>query len=103
MDKFVTNSPDETQKIAAGFAARVLAAAPKKSATVLGLEGDLGAGKTTFLQGFAKALGITEVVNSPTFVIMRKFKMQKSKFKITNQNSKFSYFYHFDCYRLEKP
>ena len=94
MDKFVTNSPDETQKIAAGFAARVLAAAPKKSATVLGLEGDLGAGKTTFLQGFAKALGITEVVNSPTFVMLKRFKIYDLRFKN---------FYHFDCYRRENP
>ncbi len=60
----------------------------------MALSGDLGAGKTTFLQRFAKALGVEEVVNSPTFVIMKSFKLQDSPFK---------FFYHFDCYRLENP
>ncbi|HLD70799.1 MAG TPA: tRNA (adenosine(37)-N6)-threonylcarbamoyltransferase complex ATPase subunit type 1 TsaE [Negativicutes bacterium] len=103
MDKFTTNSPGETQKIAADVAERVLAAAPKKSATVLGLEGDLGAGKTTFLQGFARGLGIKEVVNSPTFIIMKKFQITNSKSQTNpnNQNPKFKTFYHFDLYRLE--
>lgn len=55
-------------------------------ALVLGLEGDLGGGKTTFLQGFAKGLGIKEKILSPTFIIMRRF----------------NNFYHFDCYRIQK-
>lgn len=38
---------------------------------VIALEGDLGAGKTTFTKGLAKALGIEGIVNSPTFVIMK--------------------------------
>lgn len=37
------------------------------------LEGDLGVGKTTFTQAFAKGLGITRVVNSPTFTIMKQY------------------------------
>lgn len=37
------------------------------------LEGDLGAGKTTFTKGIAKGLGITDVVNSPTFTIMKNY------------------------------
>ena len=37
------------------------------------LEGDLGAGKTTFTQAFAKQLGVTRVVNSPTFTIMKQY------------------------------
>lgn len=38
---------------------------------VLALDGDLGAGKTTFTKGIAKALGVKRIVNSPTFVIMK--------------------------------
>jgi len=65
---------------------------PQKGALVFGLKGELGAGKTTFLQGFAKGLGVREKVISPTFVIMNRFPIKKGKF--TN-------FYHFDCYRIE--
>ncbi len=55
---------------------------------VLALEGDLGAGKTTFTKGIAKALGVTRTVNSPTFTIMKQY---QGKFPL----------YHFDVYRLE--
>ncbi len=67
----------------------------RKGALVLGLEGDLGGGKTTFLQGFAKGLGIKEKILSPTFIIFRKYKIQNTKYKIQN-------FYHIDCYRIRK-
>jgi tRNA threonylcarbamoyladenosine biosynthesis protein TsaE len=66
----------------------------KKGAVVVGLSGDLGAGKTTFLQGFAEGLGIKEKILSPTFVILKHFKIK---------NSVFSDFYHIDCYRISKP
>ena len=65
---------------------------PQKGALVFGLKGELGAGKTTFLQGFAKGLGIKNKIISPTFVIMNRFPIKKGKF--TN-------FYHLDCYRIE--
>jgi len=63
----------------------------KNRAFVLGLEGDLGGGKTTFTQGFAKGLGIKEKILSPTFLILRHFSIQKSVFEN---------FYHIDCYRI---
>jgi len=56
----------------------------------------LGGGKTTFLQGFSKGLGIKQKITSPTFVIMRRYKIQNTGYKIQN-------FYHIDCYRVEKP
>ncbi len=87
MDKFTTKSFEETQKIGIEFAKHVLSMDVQKTALVLALSGDLGAGKTKFLQGFAQGLGIEEIVNSPTFVIMKRF----------------GNFYHIDCYRLEKP
>jgi len=64
---------------------------PKNRAVIIGLKGDLGGGKTTFVQGFAKGLGVKEKILSPTFVILKKFKIQNSKFKIL---------FHIDCYRI---
>ncbi|HCN57907.1 MAG TPA: tRNA (adenosine(37)-N6)-threonylcarbamoyltransferase complex ATPase subunit type 1 TsaE [Exiguobacterium sp.] len=55
---------------------------------VITLDGDLGAGKTTFTQGFAKGLGVTRNVNSPTFTIM---KVYAGRLPL----------YHMDVYRLE--
>lgn len=63
-------------------------------ALILGLKGDLGGGKTTFLQGFAKGLNIKERISSPTFIIMRKFNLNIPA-------NTFKAFYHVDCYRLK--
>jgi len=54
----------------------------------------LGAGKTCFLQGFAKGLCIRKKILSPTFAIMKRFQVPGHGF----QN-----FYHIDCYRIDKP
>jgi len=100
---FTTNNPNQTKKLGKLLAKEVLKAHLGKRAFVFGLRGDLGGGKTTFLQGFAKGLGVKEKITSPTFVIMRKFEIRNpksetnSKFKI----QKFQTFYHFDCYRIE--
>lgn len=88
----ITHNALETQKIAADVVREILALKPQKSATILALKGNLGAGKTTFVQGFARALGIEEIVNSPTFVLMKRFKLNGPSFKN---------FYHIDCYRLD--
>lgn len=63
-----------------------------QKATVVGLSGDLGSGKTTFSQAVARLLGVNEIVTSPTFVIEKIYK--------TN-NSVFDTFVHIDAYRLE--
>jgi len=89
-DQFFTEGYLETQEIGEDMAKEVK---EQKRAVVFGLKGDLGAGKTTFLQGFAKGLGIKEKVISPTFVIMNRFDIKKGKFKN---------FYHLDCYRIER-
>ncbi|MBP1965162.1 tRNA (adenosine(37)-N6)-threonylcarbamoyltransferase complex ATPase subunit type 1 TsaE [Paenibacillus aceris] len=57
---------------------------------VLTLDGDLGAGKTRFSQGFAKAMGIKETVNSPTFTIIKEYEGAKLPF------------YHMDMYRISQ-
>lgn len=57
----------------------------------IGLVGNLGGGKTTFTKGFSKGLGVKEKVLSPTFLIVREYKIL---------NNDFEKFYHADLYRL---
>ena len=90
----ITNSVLETKKIGSNLAHQILKNKLSKQAIVIGLEGGLGGGKTSFVQGFAKGLGIKEKILSPTFVIMKRFAIQ---------NLRFTNLYHFDCYRIEKP
>jgi len=91
---YVTNNASQTKKIGQTLAEKILNKKKKeKKSQVLALQGELGGGKTTFLQGFAKGLGIKERILSPTFVILKKF-------RLFNQNFKF--FYHIDCYRVKK-
>lgn len=78
-------SEKETARIAAELARDV------KPGTILCLDGDLGTGKTVFTQGFAKGLGITEPVNSPTFTIMQLYEQGRLPL------------YHFDVYRIANP
>jgi len=68
----------------------------KKEALVVGLAGDLGSGKTTFVQGMAGGLGIKNKITSPTFVIMKKFRIKGT----SSNKAFFDFFYHFDFYRL---
>lgn len=68
---------------------------------ILALVGDLGSGKTTFTQFLAKELGVKENVTSPTFVLMKKYKIEKLR-KQKNKKIK-RYLYHLDAYRLSSP
>lgn len=81
----------ETQKIADDFL-KSLSNQNFKSATVVGLHGDLGSGKTTFVQCVARALGITEHITSPTFLIIKTYKLKTKNYKLL---------YHLDAYRLK--
>jgi len=84
--QLTSHSPKETQKIASKLAKRL------KKGEVLCLFGDLGGGKTTFIQGLAKGLGIKKRVTSPSFVLMRKYPVKD--YLLTN-------LYHIDCYRIK--
>ena len=64
-----TTSAEETRSLAAALAPLCTAG------DVLLLAGDLGAGKTTFAQGFGAGLGITEVMTSPTFTLVRRYEL----------------------------
>lgn len=92
---FFTANVSQTKRLGSKLARDLLKGGlRKKSATVIALQGELGAGKTTFLQGFAKGLGTKKKVLSPTFIIARRLKIKDLGFKN---------FYHIDCYRLKKP
>jgi len=88
----MTQSAEEMKAIARGITLPFLSV-PRINALVYALHGDLGAGKTTFTQGIAETLGITEPVVSPTFTIMKIYK--------TQEKSVFSHLVHIDAYRLE--
>ncbi len=75
-----TSSREETIAFAKNYAKSL------QSGDILLLSGDLGAGKTTFVQGLASGLGIAEEITSPTYAYMN------------NYNDKL---YHFDCYRIQ--
>jgi tRNA threonylcarbamoyladenosine biosynthesis protein TsaE len=73
-------------------------------ALVLALTGDLGSGKTTFIQGLADGLGIKQRIISPTFIIIRSYNMEHKtkKEKPTSEVRRLKTFYHIDLYRLEE-
>lgn len=78
-----TNNAEETQKVAA-YLGEVAT-----EGTLIRLEGQLGAGKTTFTKGLAKGLGIKRVVKSPTYTLIREY--DEGRLPL----------YHMDLYRLE--
>ncbi|OGH08255.1 MAG: tRNA (adenosine(37)-N6)-threonylcarbamoyltransferase complex ATPase subunit type 1 TsaE [Candidatus Levybacteria bacterium RBG_13_35_9] len=79
----LTKNPAETKKFAENFSKSL------KEGDILCLYGNLGSGKTTFVQGLAKGLGIKKRIFSPTFIIVRSY-------KIDDRN-----FYHIDLYRTQ--
>jgi len=68
----------------------------RRRALVVGLIGDLGSGKTTFVQGFAKGLGIRHRMVSPTFLIFRRYKIPPTP----NFQPLTSFVVHMDAYRI---
>src|SRR3989304_6681375 len=81
--EFITKSSSETKKLGKTFAANLV------GGEVLALTGNLGSGKTTFIQGLAEGLGVSTRVISPTFILLRKYSLGEMSF------------YHVDLYRLE--
>ncbi len=92
MKRYITKTSSETKKLAEDLSEKILKPKTRNKTVVLALEGDLGTGKTTFIQGIAKGLGIRERILSPTFVLIKRFEFSNS------QN-----FYHIDCYRIKDP
>lgn len=90
MPETVTTHDSAGTRLLASEAAKRLASLPRDRAAVVTLRGDLGAGKTTFTQGFLSAFGIDEPVTSPTFMLMHRYPLSVS----------FKDAYHLDAYRL---
>ena len=80
--QFITNSPEETEKIGAALG-KILT-----PGTILAYRGDLGAGKTAFTRGLARGLGYGEPVTSPTYTIVNEYLGGRLPL------------FHFDMYRL---
>ena len=95
MAKSTTSSASKTRELGTMFAWAVLRSPLRRHALILALQGELGTGKTTFTQGFAKGLGVPERVLSPTFVISKHFHIPKHPLLKS--------FFHIDCYRIKKP
>ena len=86
MREFFVKNQRETNRLAKILAQEIVKKSLKnKTALIIGLEGELGSGKTTFIKAFAKGLGIKKRLTSPTFVLMKNYRN----------------FYHIDCYRIK--
>ena len=88
MIKFISCSERETRKLAASFARKL------RGGEVLALIGNLGSGKTTFVKGLAKALGIEARITSPTFVIANRYKVKIGRQQLA--------LHHYDLYPLKR-
>ena len=82
---YESNSPEETFNIAKALGEKA------QPGQIYTLNGDLGVGKTVFAQGFAKGIGVTDYVNSPTFTIVQVYEDGRLPL------------YHFDEYRIADP
>ena len=76
---YITENAEQTMNLGEAFAKKL------KNGDVVLLKGEMGAGKTVFVKGIAKALGITERITSPTYAYMNDYDGK---------------LYHYDCYRL---
>lgn len=94
MNKIIkTKSEAKTRAVAARFGKTL------KGGEIVALIGDLGAGKTQWVKGMAKGLGIQETITSPTFVLMKCFAIKQRGIK--NQESRIRNLCHVDAYRLK--
>ncbi len=84
--KLISRSEHETKSIAAQLIDGL------GNQHVVALDGNLGAGKTVFVKGIAEHVGVAEVVQSPTFILMNLYPLK---------NKRFTNLVHIDCYRLD--
>lgn len=82
MERLESYSEHETKKIARDIASKI------DNKTVIVLNGELGAGKTKFTEGFLSYFGLENEISSPTFTIVNEYQNEKASI------------YHFDVYRL---
>lgn len=90
--EFLSKSPEDTKSFAKNFLEK-LSVKSNGRATVVGLYGNLGSGKTTFVQCVAEILGVEEHIASPTFLIFKTYKLTNFK--------TYQFLLHADAYRLK--
>lgn len=108
MQTYITENFKQTQKLGEILAQEITASqrlslkgakriseAEPRSAFVVCMEGDLGAGKTTFTQGLLKGLKVKGPYTSPTFVVMKEYRLQTTNYKLQTV-------YHIDAYRINE-
>lgn len=96
--KYESQSDAETRDIAKRVMEDVIHRFPR-GPLLVGLVGDLGAGKTTFMKGVAEYFGITDPVTSPTFIIQKLYPIDEANRETRNHG--FHQLVHMDLYRLE--
>lgn len=98
MKNYQSSSSAETKrfgkKLAESFAERKSRRARSKHALVIALMGELGSGKTTFVQGFLLGFGVRSGGSSPTFILIKRYAVR---------HKLFADIYHVDAYRIRKP
>ncbi len=105
MKKYLTESSRQTFELGKRFASKL------NGGDVLLLFGELGAGKTTFVQGLAKGLGIKDRIISPTFILIRQYKIPHPTSLLkgggndrkSSRQARTGNLYHIDLYRIENP
>jgi len=97
---FLSHFPSATRRLGEILGKEIIKAKLGKTALVLALNGDLGSGKTTFLQGLAKGLRIKSAVLSPTFVVMKRLSIGELS---RPKDNELHDLFHIDCYRIRKP
>lgn len=92
---YTLKTPEATRALGKLFGVQIKTVArSKKHALCLALSGELGAGKTFFTQSVASGLGVRGRLQSPTFVIAKRYALKSSTFKNI---------WHFDLYRIKSP
>jgi tRNA threonylcarbamoyladenosine biosynthesis protein TsaE len=92
-----SHKPTETEAFASVLARQLVGPTqPRESAAIVALTGGLGSGKTTFVRGLARALGVRRRIVSPTFLIVRSY-------RIPRRLKPFELLFHIDCYRIHRP
>ena len=87
---------DQLPEIVIDVIAQINESTNNQIATIVTLQGDLGAGKTTFTQELARQLGVVEPVQSPTFVILKSYQIHNTELV----QNRFTNLIHIDSYRL---
>lgn len=92
MKTYPTYSSEETKELGKALASEIFKEGRKAKSVIVSLEGELGGGKTTFVQGFLRGAGYKGRVTSPTFILWKRFSIKRSGFKNI---------YHVDAYRIK--